>query len=84
MGNLWRVWLKVPEDLEDLDSLVRAFQGAFGYKWEDVMVESQKPFVYHKDRDAYFAVKGLKEVTSLTVRDITGTGVQFFRLMVGS
>lgn len=67
VGTLDRIWLDVPEEMDDMDTLAREFEKYFEARWEDVMVGGDRPFVYHKDWEAYFAVTGLKPVSGLTL-----------------
>ncbi|MCL6558983.1 MAG: hypothetical protein K6U74_09295 [Firmicutes bacterium] len=67
VGNLEKVWLDIPEEIETIESLKSAFNQYFNADWDEVMVGAEKPFGYHASYDACFSVKDLKAVTDLTV-----------------
>lgn len=76
VGSLKKIWLDVPE-AGDMEELAREFENYFGARWEDVMVGGDRPFVFHKDWEAYFAVTGLKPVSDLTLSRLPAEARQF-------
>ncbi|MTI85550.1 MAG: hypothetical protein FH756_17055 [Firmicutes bacterium] len=83
VGSLGKIWMEVPEDAEDMETLSGEFAAFFGARWEDVMVGGDKPFVYHKDWEAYFSVTGLKPVSGLKMSQLPSRAKQF-NLIIGS
>ena len=83
VGSLGKIWMEVSEDVEDMETLSGEFETFFGARWEDIMVGGDKPFVYHKDWEAYFSVTGLKPVSGLKLSQLPPQAKQF-NLIIGS
>ena len=83
VGNLGKIWMEVPEDAEDMETLAGEFKECFGVRWDDVVLGGEKPFVYHKDWEAYFSVAGLKPVSGLKLSQLPRQAKQF-NLIIGS
>lgn len=83
VGDLQRIWLDIPVDIEDMEMLAGEFENFFGARWKDVMVGGDKPFVYHKDWEAYFSVTGLKPVTGLRLSGLPARAKRY-NLITGS
>lgn len=70
MGNLGKVWVDIPDDIDSMEELQSYFNRFFGVSWNDVLVGAEKSFGHHASYDAYFAVKNLKAVTDMTVEQL--------------
>jgi hypothetical protein len=66
VGNIDKVWLAVPEDVE-AEELQDAFRRYFGVEWAEVLDVNDKSFAYNAVNNAYFAVRELRPVESLTL-----------------
>ncbi|MCL6448868.1 MAG: hypothetical protein K6U04_12070 [Armatimonadetes bacterium] len=51
--------MDVPEEIADQKTLAGIFFTIFGSRWNEVLVGAEKPFSYHRDWRAYFAVSDL-------------------------
>lgn len=84
MGSLGQIWLDVP-GVDNMETLAQEFEKIFGARWEDVMMGGDKPFVYHKDWEAYFAVAGLRPVSGLTLSGLSRQeGKKVYNILIGS
>ncbi|MCP4631127.1 MAG: hypothetical protein GY850_47595 [bacterium] len=64
MGNLFKIWLSVPDDASKAE-LHDAFQKHFGAKWNEVLNAAQTSFAYNSINNAYFALTDLHPVGDL-------------------
>ena len=69
VGNLDRVWLPAPEDVEE-EVLRDAFRQYFGAAWHEVLAVADKSFSYNAANDAYFAVRDLRPAENLTLEQL--------------
>lgn len=69
VGNLEKVWLAVPEDVE-AEELQDAFRSYFGAEWAEVLDVAEKSFAYNAANNAYFAVRNLHPVENLTLEQL--------------
>lgn len=76
VGNLDKVWIEVPEDV-GAEELQDAFRNYFNAQWAEVLDVAEKSFAYNAFNNAYFAVRNLRSVESLTLEQLlekTGIG----------
>jgi hypothetical protein len=66
VGNLDKVWLAVPEDVEEKE-VQDAFRSYFGAKWNEILDVAEKSFTYNAANNAYFAVRDLRPLEDLTL-----------------
>lgn len=71
VGNLDKVWLAVPEDAVE-EELQEAFRTYFGAAWGQVLAAADKSLSYNAANNAYFAVRDLRPVESLTLDQLLG------------
>ena len=72
MGRLVEVWVELPGEIPDRETLVRAFERHFHRRWEDVLVGAAQPPAYQLAWEGYLAVSGMAPVRAgLTLRDLT-------------
>ena len=71
MGNLFKIWLSVPDDVS-MEELQKAFQTHFGVEWEEVLDAADTSFAYNSANNAYFAVSDLCSVDGLTLDQLLG------------
>ena len=69
IGNLNKVWLKVPEDVS-AEELQAAFRSYFGEDWAEVLDVADNSFTYNAANNAYFAVRDLRPVENLTLEQL--------------
>ncbi|WP_066634625.1 hypothetical protein [Desulfolucanica intricata] len=81
MGSLYKVWADLPEDIEELNYLMKNFRDYFGWDWSEVMAGAEEPFDYHKDWDGYIAIKDLKKCSGLMVADLHAENV--YKIILG-
>ncbi len=83
VGSLGEVWTEFPDG--DEAEFKRYFACFFNAPWQQVMVGAEKPFAMHLYWDAYFSVRKITPVSSLTLADLTGVGqgLTRFNIVVG-
>ncbi len=69
VGNLDKVWLAVPDDVE-AEELHDAFESYFNAQWTEVLDAAEKSFAYNAANNAYFAVRDLLPVEDLTLEQL--------------
>ena len=69
VGNLDKVWIEVPENV-GAEELQDAFRRYFNAQWAEVLDVAEKSFAYNAFNNAYFAVRNLRSVESLTLEQL--------------
>ncbi len=87
MGNFLSAWVDPPPEAGEKE-YKREFARFFGANWEDVLVGAERPFQEHMYWDGYFAVRGLKKTTGLTLEELAGgaggCGVRCHHVLAGT
>lgn len=65
MGNLSELWLDLPDDIGDQETLVAHFKNFFGRNWSDVMFKAEQSFDFHQHWNSYLAVSELEPLSNL-------------------
>ncbi len=63
------VWLAVPEEAAE-EELQDAFRNFFAAEWAEVLDVAERSFAYNAANSAYFAVRNLRRLESLTLEEV--------------
>lgn len=69
VGSLDKVWVPFFEPVSAED-LREAFRNVFGAEWDEVLEAADSAFPYNAANDAYFSVRDLRPVRSLTLEQL--------------
>lgn len=60
VGSLTGLWMKLPGDIRNKETLVARFEEFFGRRWSDVMIRAKGSYTHHQHWNAYLAVSDLE------------------------
>lgn len=87
VGSLAGLWLDLPEDITDRQTLETRFEEYFGLKWPEVMIRGSLSYVYHQHWNAYLSVACLEPMANVPLpallADLRKKKAQVYQVLAG-